>query len=445
MILKFSSGKVIVSGNDQPADARGGNSGAPPSVPGYMYSDLKKKYPEAVDNVFSGDPHLNLKMKDILRPYQLESIDQWEKNGCRGIIVLPTAAGKTHIGMEAISRLSTTTIIIAPTLELISQWRTKLSEVFETEIGQIGGGIKEIRDITVCTYDSAYLMADTLGNRFRFLLIDEVHHLASEQFRQIAVKFASPFRMGLTATYERTDRLHETLEDVMGGKIFELGYEELSEYIADYRIVRIPVSLTPEEIEEYEKSREIFVSYLRSHSVKLAGPWDFEKFIMRSWSHEGREALNAWRKAREIAFNSRVKIDVVRYVMGKHPQEKMLIFSEDTNTAYMMSREFLIPALTYLTSAKERKRYLEMFRDGEINAIAASRILDEGVDVPDASVAVVLSGSGSTRQFRQRLGRILRPGDSKKSTLYEVVARGTSEFGTSKRRRKGVPDRTDVA
>ncbi|MCL4359508.1 MAG: DEAD/DEAH box helicase, partial [Candidatus Thermoplasmatota archaeon] len=247
MILKFSSGKVIVSGNDQPADARGGNSGAPPSVPGYMYSDLKKKYPEAVDNVFSGDPHLNLKMKDILRPYQLESIDQWEKNGCRGIIVLPTAAGKTHIGMEAISRLSTTTIIIAPTLELISQWRTKLSEVFETEIGQIGGGIKEIRDITVCTYDSAYLMADTLGNRFRFLLIDEVHHLASEQFRQIAVKFASPFRMGLTATYERTDRLHETLEDVMGGKIFELGYEELSEYIADYRIVRIPVSLTPEE------------------------------------------------------------------------------------------------------------------------------------------------------------------------------------------------------
>ena len=114
MILKFSSGKVIVSGNDQPADARGGYGGAPPSVPGYMYSDLKKKYPEAVDNVFPGDPHLNLKMKDTLRPYQLESIDQWEKNGCRGIIVLPTAAGKTHIGMEAISRLSTTTIIIAP-------------------------------------------------------------------------------------------------------------------------------------------------------------------------------------------------------------------------------------------------------------------------------------------------------------------------------------------
>jgi len=443
MILNFSKGKIVVSGADS-AQTNAQYADVQSAVPGYMYPEIKSRYPEATDKVFPEESALRLKMRDQLRPYQLESIDQWEKNGCRGIIVLPTAAGKTHIGMEAISRLSTTTIIIAPTLELIAQWREKLAEVFDTEIGQIGGGIKEIKDITVCTYDSAYLMADTIGNRFKFLLIDEVHHLASEQFRQIAVKFASPFRMGLTATYERSDKLHETLQDVMGGKIFELGYEELSEYIADYKIVRIPVSLTPEEIEEYERNREIFVNYLRSHSVKLAGPWDFEKFIMRSWSREGRDALNAWRKARDIAFNSRVKIDVVRYVMGKHPGEKMLIFSEDTNTAYLMSREFLIPALTYLTPARERKRYLEMFRNGEINAMAASRILDEGVDVPDASVAIVLSGSGSTRQFRQRLGRILRPGDSKKSTMYEVVARGTSEFGTSKRRRKGVPDRSDV-
>jgi superfamily II DNA or RNA helicase len=436
MILTYQNGRISVS--------HGGKGQSDTSFPAYTYPELKVRYPEAEDRVFQDQTKTSLKMKGTLRPYQIESIDQWEKNGCRGIIVLPTAAGKTHIGMEAIARLSCSTIIIAPTIELITQWRLKLAEIFETEIGQIGGGIREIRDISVCTYDSAFLMADTLGNRFKFLLIDEVHHLASEQFRQIAVKFASPFRMGLTATYERTDKLHETLEDVMGGKIFEMGYKELSEYIADYKIVRLPVELTPEETDEYERNRNIFTHYLRSHSVKLGGPWDFEKFIMRSWSREGREALRAWRRSREIAFNSRVKIDAVRYVMIRHPGEKIIVFSEDTSTAYMISKEFLVPALTYLTPASERKHYLEMFKNGEVYAIAASRILDEGVDVPDASVAIVLSGSGSTRQFRQRLGRILRPGDSKKSTLYEVVTSGTSEFGTSKRRRKGVPDRIDA-
>lgn len=436
MKISYLGGKISVSGKpDKEQDS---------IFPGYMYSELKKRYPDSLDSVFPEDKGLSLKMKGTLRPYQIESIDQWEKNGYRGIIVLPTAAGKTHIGMEAIARLSVSTIIVAPTIELISQWRAKLTEVFETEIGQIGGGEREIRDISVCTFDSAFLMADSLGNRFKFLLIDEVHHLASEQFRQIAVKFASPFRMGLTATYERTDRLQETLEDVMGGKIFEMGYKELNEYIADYRIVRIPVNLTPDEMDEYERNREIFTRYLRSHSVKLGGPWDFERFIMRSWSREGREALNAWRRSREIAFNSRVKIDTVRYVLRRHPGEKVIIFSEDTGTAYMISKEFLIPALTYLTPARERKHYLEMFKNGDVNAIAASRILDEGVDVPDASVAIVLSGSGSTRQFRQRLGRILRPGDSKQSTMYEIVASGTTEFGTSKRRRRGVPDRIDV-
>ncbi|MCL5438072.1 MAG: ATP-dependent helicase, partial [Candidatus Thermoplasmatota archaeon] len=171
----------------------------------------------------------------------------------------------------------------------------------------------------------------------------------------------------------------------------------------------------------------------------------FERFIMSSWTPEGREALVAWRRAREIAFSSRTKIENVRYVLSRHPGEKVLIFSEDTDTAYLLSREFLFPAITYLTPAKERKEYLDMFRSGEVRALSASRVLDEGIDVPDASVAIVISGSGSSRQFRQRLGRVLRPSQGKKSVLYEIVAKGTSEFRTSARRRKGVPDRTSVS
>ena len=123
--------------------------------------------------------------------------------------------------------LSTSTIVIAPTIELVQQWRDRLQKTFGIEVGQIGGGEKDIRDVSVSTYDSAYLMAEKLGNRFRFLLVDEVHHLAAERYVEIARMYASPYRMGLTATYERTDMLHERLEQFMGGKVFELGYEEL--------------------------------------------------------------------------------------------------------------------------------------------------------------------------------------------------------------------------
>jgi len=409
---------------------------------GYMYARLKNDFPDAEDFVFQGIA-LNLSHRETLRSYQKKAADVWASNSYSGVVVLPTAAGKTHIGIEAISRLSTTTIVIAPTIELVQQWRDRLRSAFGIEIGQIGGGERDIREITVATYDSAYLMAETLGNRFRFLLVDEVHHLAAERFIEIARMYASPYRLGLTATYERTDMLHERLQQFMGGKIFELGYEELTEYLADYEIVRIPVELEQDEEEEYEKNRRIFLSYLRKHRMRMRGPWDFERFILSSWNPEGREALIAWRRARNIAFNSRVKVDTVRYVLSRHRGEKTIIFSEDTDTAYLISREFLIPCITYLTPGPERKEYLRMFKDGDVTALATSRVLDEGVDVPDASVGIILSGSGSTRQFRQRLGRLLRPSEGKKATLYEIVASGTSEFATSRRRRKGVPGSAD--
>ena len=293
---------------------------------GYLYSRLKADFPDAKDDVFKNE-EINLKHKENLRSYQKRAVDLWASNSYSGVVVLPTAAGKTHIGMEAMSRLSTSTIVIAPTIELVQQWRDRLQKTFGVEVGQIGGGEKDIRDVSVSTYDSAYLMAEKLGNRFRFLLVDEVHHLAAERYVEIARMFASPYRMGLTATYERTDMLHERLQQFMGGKVFELGYEELTEYLADYQIIRIPVELEQEEEEEYDKNRKIFLTYLRKHRMRMRGPWDFEKFILSSWNPEGREALIAWRKARSIAFNSRVKVDTVRYVLSKHRGEKTIIFS----------------------------------------------------------------------------------------------------------------------
>ncbi|HII81819.1 MAG TPA: DEAD/DEAH box helicase [Ferroplasma sp.] len=406
-------------------------------APAYRYADIIKK--EGItDRVFTSKK-LEISSEIKLRPYQKKSLEMWERNNYSGTIVLPTAAGKTILGIYAITMLKVPTIILAPTIELIIQWRQKLKDLLNMDIGQIGGGEKEIKDISVSTYDSAYLMAESLGNRFKFIIADEVHHMASESYLQIAKFYASPYRLGLTATYERDDMLHEVLEKYMGGKVFELGYEELNDFISNYKIVRIPIDLSEEAEKEYEKNHEIFLSYLKKRNIKLNGNMDFEHLIMTSWNPEGKEALTAWRRSREIAFNAERKVEYLKYLLSKHAGEKIIIFSEDTSTAYTISREFLVPALTYMTSGKERKKYLEMFKSGEITVLATSRILDEGVDVPDASIAIIMSGSGSTRQFRQRLGRILRPSEGKDSYLYELVSSGTTEYGTSRRRRKGVP------
>ncbi|MFG1445920.1 MAG: DEAD/DEAH box helicase family protein [Thermoplasmatales archaeon] len=445
MRLSYESGTIIINDpSSVPAYVTFDRRTHSYRAEGYLYSRLKADFPDSEDTVFN-DRKVELKHQEKLRSYQKKAVDLWSSSSFSGTVVLPTAAGKTHIGIEAMSRLSTTTLVVAPTIELVQQWRERLQKSFGIEVGQIGGGEKDVKDVSVSTYDSAYLMAEKLGNRFKFLLVDEVHHLAAERYVDIARMFASPYRMGLTATYERTDMLHERLQQFMGGKVFELGYEELTEFLADYEIIRIPVELEQEEEEEYNRNRMLFLNYLRKHRMRMRGPWDFERFILSSWNPEGREALIAWRKSRSIAFNSRVKVDTVRYVLSKHRGEKTIIFSEDTNTSYLISKEFLIPCITYLTPGPERKEYLDMFRRGDVTAIATSRVLDEGVDVPDASIGIILSGSGSTRQFRQRLGRLLRPSSGKKATLYEIVASGTSEFATSKRRRKGVPDSADVS
>ncbi len=411
---------------------------------GCYYKDIISLWKPTNDTVFEKDVPLNLKTDAKLRSYQKEAVDSWFKGGKKGIIILPTATGKTHVGIEAIVRISESTLVLAPTIELVQQWRDRLAQELNIEVGQIGGNVKDLKDITVSTYDSAFLMIEKLGNRFKFIVADEVHHMASEQYSQIAKMYAAPYRLGLTATYERPDGMEEQLVPYMGGKVFEMGYAELEDYISGFSVSRVPVELSIEEEKEYNRNREIFLSYIRRYHVSMKGAFDFQNFIRRSWNREGREALLAWRRSREIAFNARSKIDFVRYVLAKHKNEKTLIFSEDTETAYLISKTFLIPALTYKTPGPERKKYLEYFREGKINKIATSRILDEGVDVPDASVAVIISGSGSNRQFKQRLGRIVRPGEGKKAQMYELVSTGTGEYGTSRRRGKGVPNRTSI-
>jgi superfamily II DNA or RNA helicase len=145
--------------------------------------------------------------------------------------------------------------------------------------------------------------------------------------------------------------------------------------------------------------------------------------------------MQAYRRQKELAVAAPAKLDLLGNLLTDHALDRTLIFTLDNATAYEVSRRFLVPAITHQTKVTERSEILERLRDGRYNAVVTSRVLNEGVDVPAANVAVVLGGSGSVREHVQRLGRILRPAEGKRALLYEVLSAGTSEAGVSERRR----------
>jgi superfamily II DNA or RNA helicase len=158
---------------------------------------------------------------------------------------------------------------------------------------------------------------------------------------------------------------------------------------------------------------------------------------MRSGRDPGaRRALLARNKARDIAYNSVSKIGKLSEILKKHDDGKMFIFTEHNKLVHRISRQFLVPSITYRTAIKERSEILDRFKSGIYRAVVTSRVLDEGIDVPDADVAIILSGTGSERAFIQRLGRILRKKEGKEAVLYEIISAETSEVKTARRRKR---------
>ena len=390
-------------------------------------------YEDAVPDL---QPMPTLTCNVTLRDYQKETLNIWLRTR-NGVLVLPTGAGKTVIGMKAISSLGVPTLVVVPTLELVKQWQRELESTLGIEVGTYSGESHVLRPITVATYDTAYLRAEELGNKFLFLVFDEVHHLPSPGYTNIAEMFIAPYRLGLTATYEREDGRHKELERLVGGKVYEISVDKLKgTHLAEYRTEKIVTDLTEEERAEYERYNTVFTDFLKVKHIILKSPRDFQRFVMRTGRDpKAREALLARNRARHIALNSRSKLQALSEILAKHPGERAIIFTEHNSLVYAISKEFLIPAITHTTHKDERAEILDNFRTGKYKTIVTSKVLEEGIDVPEASVGVILSGSGSKREYKQRLGRILRKREGKLGVLYELVSKGTSEIGISRRRK----------
>src|SRR5215217_4697855 len=378
-----------------------------------------------------------------LRGYQQKALDNWTKAGKRGCVVLPTGSGKTVIGIKAIEMVNSASIVIVPTIDLMDQWASVLSKYFpDIKIGNLGGGAEEIEPITVSTYDSAYIRAAALGNKFALIIFDEVHHLAAPGYRSIAEQFASPFRLGLTATIEREDNLHKDFPRLVGGGIvFEAHPSDLAKnkHLSSFEIERIHVDMLPEEVEEYKKNFAIYQTSLMKMGLKMNYSDSFRKLIMISGrSSIARQAVLARNKAMDIALNSKSKIEELREILSENKGRKTIIFTQHNKLVYKISNQFLIPFITYKSTKAERQDALQGFKDGKYTALVTSKVLDEGVDDPDAEIGIILSGTGSSREFIQRLGRLLRPKpfSNGKAKLIEIVSSGTREMGTSAKRKR---------
>ncbi|MBF0370629.1 MAG: DEAD/DEAH box helicase family protein [Magnetococcales bacterium] len=374
------------------------------------------------------------------RPHQQEAFQAWSQSKGRGVVVLPTGSGKTLVARLAISRIGRDTLILVPTIDLLHQWHQQLAAAFQMPIGLMGGGEHQLEPITVSTYDSALIHMERLGNRFGFLICDECHHLPALTTRLAAVMTIAPFRLGLTATPERTDGEEEALFDLLGPICFRVEIDALEgDYLAPYDLHRIPVQLDPDEREAYDAAYAQYRQFARDSGVNFSRKDGWNQFIMVcARTREGREAFAAYRMQKRLARASRAKLRQVWALLRRHQGERILLFTDDNATAYTIGETFFLPVITHKTKSPERKALMAAFRSGAISCMVNSRVLNEGVDVPEAAVGIIVSGSGSVREHVQRLGRILRPGKEKVAALYELVSEDTAETFTSDRRRQHI-------
>ena len=386
---------------------------------------------------FTTEP-FTLQKEMLPYPYQTEAIDAWQANGKRGVVSLPTGAGKTFIAILLIADTQRPTLVHVPTIDLMHQWYGVLKEHFGREVGLYGGGHHDLRDLTVTTYQSAIMHAPHYGNRFGFAIYDECHHLPGGQYQYAAISSIAPFRLGLTATPERVDGKESRLYALVGECCYEAKVQELSgKMLSKYRVVTIAVEMEDTERIQYNEARSTYLNFLKQAKINMGTPRGWHLFLWRtSQSEEGRDAFKAYLTQKQLSFASTAKQDWVWKLIQRHRGDRILIFTQDNDTAYQLGERFFLPVLTHQTKPEERNDFLNGFRDGTYSILVTSKVLNEGIDVPEANVAIIVSGSGSVREHVQRLGRILRKREGKQAVLYELISKQTGEHFVNKRRRQ---------
>jgi superfamily II DNA or RNA helicase len=371
----------------------------------------------------------------VLRPEQAAALAAWQ-TARRGVLIMPTGTGKTEVALAIMRDTAVSTLVVAPVRDLMYQWHRRILHGLGYDAGVIGDNVFRVQPVSVTTYDSACIHMERLGARFALIIFDESHHLPGDVRRDAARMSAAPLRLGLTATPERSDGRHVDVDHLIGPVVYQLSIGAVrGETLADYEVVRIPVYLSDEEQARYDAlSAQVRAYLVKRRQAEPAFSW--EDFTAETAKDpEARRALQAYFARKSIEDRAAEKLRVLEDLFRLHAGSPVLIFTGSNAMARDVSRRFLIPCLLSHCGKKERLEILDGLRDGVYPALVANQVLDEGVDVPEVKVAIVIGGSASTRQAKQRLGRILRKAGNARATLYEVVCAATKEEERSRRRR----------
>ncbi|OYT32265.1 MAG: hypothetical protein B6U94_00300 [Thermofilum sp. ex4484_79] len=341
-----------------------------------FYDELKRKledYGFIILTRMGNNRRIGYEVKEnfVLLPHQEEAYRLWRKKN-RGTIAIFTRGGKSFIGMKAIADLKEKTIIFVPTRELATTWKNYLIKYLglkDPQIGLVGSGILNIRDITITIYNSGVKYLDRLQGNFELAIFDEAHHVPASTFKEVALRIDALHRLSLSATPKRRDNNERLLFKLSGQLVYSLGYKELLQL----RIVA--------PIEVYD--------------VYFA---------------EGKE-------------------EKMKYLIGileRYKSSKTIIFTQFLNTAQEIYEKLLLQGyrsliITGQTPDSRRKRYFEQFIKGKVNIMISTTVLDEGITVPDAEVAIIYENSGEARQLIQRIGRVIGYQPGKTAKIFEIV------------------------
>jgi superfamily II DNA or RNA helicase len=373
-----------------------------------------------------------------LRPYQEAALSAWQLGKRRGVIALPTGSGKTRVALAAMKRTGASALCLVPTRVLLDQWSREIAAVYRGPVGCYGDGAHRLAPLTVATYESAYRHMHRIGDRFDLLIVDEAHHVGGLLGDEALEMSVADARLGLTATPPRGTAATR-LAEIVGPTVFELAIGDLAGgFLASFDAITLYLDLGPEERAAYSSLSAVFSAAFEKF-YRLAPQAGWADFVRAAaGTSEGRRALAAWRQARRLLAFTRAKRLALASLLERHRHARILVFTADNETAYAIARAHLVMPLTCDIGRPEREDALERFRRGEIRTLVSARVLNEGIDVPDADVAVVVGGAFGEREHVQRVGRLLRPGEDKRAVVYELVTRNTMEAGQARRRRRGL-------
>jgi superfamily II DNA or RNA helicase len=371
-----------------------------------------------------------------LRPYQQAALLSWELSGRRGTVVLPTGSGKTQVAIAALRSAGTRALCLVPTRALLEQWIAALRAAYRGPIGCLGDGRRELEAVTVSTFESAYRLMPRIGAQFELLVVDEAHHFGTGIRDEVLEMSIADQRLGLTAT-PPDEPARSRLGELLGPIVYQLGIADLAgTWLADFDLLIVHLGLSRSERARYDEDRRIFTDVNRRFR-RLDPHATWQEFIsVASQSAEGRGALNAWRRNRRLLQFTQAKASAVGALLERHQDSRVLIFTADNDAAYAIAREHLVMPMTCDISRAEREAALAAFRAGTLRSLVSSRVLNEGIDVPDAGVAIVVGSALGEREYVQRIGRLLRPMPGKRALIYELVTSATSDVrrGTERRR-----------